>query len=734
MLDFQSSEFYHGLLDRNAGIEYFDSPRDNEAIYDTYVIDCVPEREDLGCMQLITSTSNLEEMHSLLDRSLDRIGLSQSTLTAEFLLDHLKALSGRLAIRLTGQDIPSAELVALAASRALCLQERASDRGECWTSLDDGFLVPADDVHELLPPLDTTKRKTGLLSGLIHVSVTPPRGKLRFRFIEVKHRRHLRAGRDPTVLRDVREQVETLRKSWNKWYSTRNPRSFRALRRAKLARVLRFYADKARRHHLSEERHRVITSEIDRMLAEGSSYDFREAERDDRCWIFCPEYAGTRPTEISPADWKVRIFLFGPDLLPDPSGQLPAVEQTPERVVNGSAELVQAPPPAPTDESEPSPSLDGGVRSPGTENMAPNLLLGHAGSTGAEARWPLTVKGNPHLLVAGLPGMGKTTLLLNLCQQMVEADVRPIVFSYHQDIDEKLAESARDVRFIDFDGLGFNPLHVPDRGSPTAYLDVGGALRDIFTATYPDLGDLQGERIRKAIRDSFTEAGWGGQNVTADLEAPPFRRFVEILQSEPRPDRGLQSLLARLSELDDYRFFEPGELHGSLWESDRLTIVRIHKTRSDNLQRAFAHLIFYGLYKDMFRRGVQDRITHALIFDEAHRAAGLKLIPTMAKECRKYGISLTLASQGARDFDSSLFSAIANYLVMKLTEADAKALVRNVSDSQQERRLVDAVKQMEKFKALYFREGTRAPSHVNLLGPRCSVPTEVHEEPMPKIM
>ena len=46
-------------LDRNAGIEYFDSPRDNKEIYDAYVIDCVPEREDLGCLQLITSTSNL---------------------------------------------------------------------------------------------------------------------------------------------------------------------------------------------------------------------------------------------------------------------------------------------------------------------------------------------------------------------------------------------------------------------------------------------------------------------------------------------------------------------------------------------------------------------------------------------------------------------------------------------------------------------------------------------------
>jgi hypothetical protein len=41
-----------------------------------------------------------------------------------------------------------------------------------------------------------------------------------------------------------------------------------------------------------------------------------------------------------------------------------------------------------------------------------------------------------------------------------------------------------------------------------------------------------------------------------------------------------------------------------------------------------------------------------MIFDEAHRAARLKLIPTMAKECRKYGLSFVVASQEAKDFDS----------------------------------------------------------------------------------
>ena len=86
-------------LDRNAGIEYFDSPRDNSEVYEAYVIDCVPEREDLGCLQLITSTSNLEEVHGLLDSTLDQMGISRSRRNAEFLLKHLKALSGRLAIQ-----------------------------------------------------------------------------------------------------------------------------------------------------------------------------------------------------------------------------------------------------------------------------------------------------------------------------------------------------------------------------------------------------------------------------------------------------------------------------------------------------------------------------------------------------------------------------------------------------------------------------------------------------------
>ncbi len=708
-------------LDRNAGVEYFDSPLDNRAIYDAYVIDCVPEREDLGCLQLITSTANLEEVRGLLDGALDRMGLSRSRRNAEFLLERLKALSGRLAIRLTGHRPATSELIALAVAQANC--QLAARTDDCWVSLADGFIVPVDDVRDLLPPLSTEGKgddATGSRPDLIHVTAVARKG-LAFRFIEVKHRRHLRAARAPDMLETIRRQTRELRERWLKWYADDDVCSaFRAVRRAKLARVLRFYADKAHRHGLPTQRHVALIAEIDRMVERGGEYAFASGAADDRGWVFCPEFAGDRPLPISPDDWDTRIFLFGPGRLPDSDfrtapAPLAAAEREPDEPTPPGGQDA-----APSDASEakpsdpPSPAPEAPTAA-ATERAVTAMLLGADARSNADVRWPLTVQGNPHLLIAGLPGMGKTTCLLHLCRQMAAAQVRPIVFSYHQDIDEKLAQAVDGVRFVDCDaGLGFHPLQVIDRSARRAYLDVAAEMRDIFTAIYPELGDVQGERVRTAVKESFVEAGWGADGAPVGAAEPPFIRFVELLRADPKPDRGLRTLLARLNELDDYGFFDLGESHRSLWEHEQPTVIRVHTTQNENLQRAFAALVFYGLYKDMFRRGLRDRITHAVIFDEAHRAARLKLIPTMAKECRKYGISLVLASQEARDFDSSVFSAIANYLVLRLTEADARFLVRNVATSQQERALIDRIKQMERFKGLFFAEGKSRPHTLNL--------------------
>jgi hypothetical protein len=144
--------------------------------------------------------------------------------------------------------------------------------------------------------------------------------------------------------------------------------------------------------------------------------------------------------------------------------------------------------------------------------------------------------------------------------------------------------------------------------------------------------------------------------------------------------------------------------------------VRVHTSTNNILQNAFSSFVLYSLYKDMFRRGVQSRLTHAIIFDEAHRAAKLKLIPQFAKECRKYGVALALASQGAKDFSPTLYEAVGSYLALRVTEADAKALARNAASTADQSRITDRIKGLEPYTALFFSMAAGRPNFVRLSG------------------
>jgi len=706
-------------VDRNACIEYFDSPREMQSVYDAYVIDCVPERGDLGSLQLITSTTNIEEVRTLLDGVLSEMGLSGSERNCRMLLDHLKALSGRLAIRLANPATRAGELVALALVHAHCLD--AGDRDAPWPRLDKGFLVPLDEVADIVP-LDEAAAPGGQRADLLYVSAGS-RGPLEMRFVEVKYRRHLRTARDPQLISYIRKQLAVTRARWEKhFFDDALGSSGRAIRRSVLVRMLGFYLDKAHRHHLDDETYQRLRRQIDKLMTDGDGYGPVMSELPDVGFVFCPDLRTVGAELIGNRDDdEKKIYLFGPSLLPEVGiGGLATSGYRPPDLTSSAASSM----PTDVDDEEEGSAEESAASSPpsntGTEpvNTEPDaalapvaVILGRNVATGEDVQWRVSIKGNPHLMVLGLPGMGKTTSLITICRQLATAGINPIVFSYHHDIDERLAEVLGDVESVDYHELGFNPLEV-DPASPLAHIDAASELRDIFAAIFPDLGDLQTEKIRQAIRQSYLDQGWG-KRVDPDVPppTPSFQEFFNILAADPKPNAGL---MARLNELNDYGFFSSEGNARSLLEIHRPVVVRIHRTSSEVLQRAFASFVLYSVYKEMFRRGLQPHLTHAVVFDEAHRASRLKLLPTMAKECRKYGLALVVASQEARDFDRSLYSAIASYLALRVTENNARVIARLLSISGMERRMVDRLKGLPKFHALYFTEGESRPIQVAL--------------------
>ena len=57
-----------------------------------------------------------------------------------------------------------------------------------------------------------------------------------------------------------------------------------------------------------------------------------------------------------------------------------------------------------------------------------------------------------------------------------------------------------------------------------------GALRDIFVAIYPELGDIQGERIRKTIKESFIEHGWDDPNADTPSRGMPAKSHASVMR------------------------------------------------------------------------------------------------------------------------------------------------------------------------------------------------------------
>ena len=804
-------------VDRNAGIEYFDSPNDDQlkGPQDTYVIDSVPERSDLGAVQLMTSTTRTDELQRLLTHALGTMNITQSPRNANALVRSLKSISGRLTMRLSRGGTVAQELVALAAVQRHC----ATDTSSPWSglSLRTGFLVPLDDVTDLFGPAAAPEDglvtdETNMRTDFLHVTAGQ-KGSLALTFVEVKFRRTLRAARAAQTLSEIEGQLRGSHQRWVKLFGESVSALQRTINRMRLARILTFYLEKGQRHSLGktgtgETAARYMRREIDKLaFLEGGLPDATSIGQVGV--VFCPEYVPADPARLD-SSRDHDVWLFGPATLPDrPGAPPPVLEHTsidadadvdvdvedfaskssvgivPTKAGGSSHELSGAFPPvaehaedlasnggngtlprsgdatsravAPTAPvrhggAEPKPNTNPAVPlvidanhaeptiKPATTATPPSkdvpgpvvvdttpvtsprttgpkapprapdgVVLGYRDDGDTPAIWRQDIRTNPHLMILGLPGMGKTSALLNICEQLIAQDITPIIFSYHEDIDEKLKEiSTRPVTLVGYDGLGFNPMR-PSSSGPFAHVDSVGNLRDIFSAIFPDLGEIQLGKLRDAILSSYTDRGWS-RGVQG--ETPPFSAFYDTLTSDPRPDRGLN---VRLSELAAYGFFEGADHASSLLDSRQPVVIQIHKSQNEALQRGIATFILYSLYQGMFQRGLADRITHAIVFDEAHRASKLKLIPTMAKECRKYGISLILASQEAKDFNDSVFTAIANYLVLRVNEDDARLMARQFADTAQVRAYADRIKAMPRYHAYYFGEQAGRPVRAKLI-------------------
>ncbi len=223
-------------IDRHLGVDFFDTPSAGEEA--GYLLDFAPEFLHEERQRIVLTTRNTQEIEGVLAPMLKGYGINLRRGDEVMVLEGLRSLSGRLALRLEGSTTRAKEVIGLLFARWLMEEIGA---------LDNRVVIPLDAHRSWFQGPGPQRRADLLLVGF------PSQGAVRMDIIEVKLREDLPPAARVPLYRSMREQTDTTETRLRALFDPdvyALPRADLALRAKELAGVLSFYIRRAIRYGL----------------------------------------------------------------------------------------------------------------------------------------------------------------------------------------------------------------------------------------------------------------------------------------------------------------------------------------------------------------------------------------------------------------------------------------------------------------------------------------------------
>lgn len=669
-------------VDRHFGVEYYDDPSnpDTARHSERYLLDYAPEfMEGMGHRMIVT-TGWRDEVLDVLARGLDAMALSSDAGSCRVVLNALKAVSGRLALRLVRDAPQEKEAISLA-----ILIEYLRSRGE----LEDAFLVPVDAHPELLDPSGTAGQ-SGAVSRCDLMLVKPGRG-LRVSFVEAKYRSgELGPGAEGALLDRIADQTRRTEEAFCEAFGCLEdgkPPVDHAIRRAHLANVLRFYLERARRHGLmSAEAHVKLKAAVQRIEADMPRLDIRRIG-----YVVSPS-AHSR-SKITHQGTTV-YFIGAPDIH-EGAGLISTAIPPEEHVLTAmtpepAAEAQEVRPgETPVDAQPPV----GHVDLAGPEAL--RVTLGETLGAGQQCDWLPSTKGSPHVFIVGIPGQGKSVTTRRIVQACVQQGLATLALDFHGELASKATEILDGSRCRVMDaasGLPFSPFEaVGDKNQAAMYWQANAFSVAEIVGWVCDLGDIQRDLVYEAIRNCYRAS-------FVDAEEPclptPDDVFAEAQRLEE--SRKVRNVVARVRPLFDVDFelFRPTPGLSLYDLVTGLAVIDLHNLGQETLQLAAGAFVLRKVYKDMLQWPPSEQLRLLLVLDEAHRLAKDLTLPKIMKEGRKFGVVVAGASQGLADFHPDVLGNAGTKVVFRMNFPESKrvaGLVRGDASEQDISRRIEGL-------------------------------------------
>jgi len=231
-------------VDRNLGLELFDSPRSGEDL--GFLLDFAPEYLHEDRQRLLLTTRVDDEVAALVRPAIDRFALNRLDGDELLILETLRSLSGRLALRLLAAPTQESEVVALLLARWLLEQADL---------LSDRVIIPLDAHRSWFSGLPSGEApgRPFRRADLLLVELDPEKRVLDLAIVEVKLRSDLAPSARSALYREMAEQTAVTETAFRRLFDPhlyQEERTDGLLRAKELGTALRFYLRRAMRYGL----------------------------------------------------------------------------------------------------------------------------------------------------------------------------------------------------------------------------------------------------------------------------------------------------------------------------------------------------------------------------------------------------------------------------------------------------------------------------------------------------
>lgn len=289
-----------------------------------------------------------------------------------------------------------------------------------------------------------------------------------------------------------------------------------------------------------------------------------------------------------------------------------------------------------------------------------------------------------HVLVAGVPGSGKSTTVRRILNELTERGIPWLVVDPAKSDYTELAASGAEIVRLDPEVPAFNPLTVPEGSTPAEHGSRVLAAFDAafgFSTWWPAGWILLG----RALFDAY-ESAPGGKPTMRSL----YSATADLLRRAGYRGEGADNIKAALLGRIEFLAFGPigvslmADPHGGVdWArlTSRPTVIELRRFTGPQERTLIFALLLAGLVSYRESHPI-DRLGHVTVLEEAHRvigggetvnSQGVQLFADAIAELRGSGEGFIIVDQAPSLLHPSVMKMTSTKLAHRLVDVDERS-------------------------------------------------------------